>query len=166
MGGFFLTSFSLHMIFFIYLLSTIWHLDNSDKDFLDCWTKHVNIYINTLFCNLSYFTFIHKFLYPNLNNSIFCVDMWYVVSPAILCENPPTGGERNRAGKYWLLNEPQNSLKWTIFEKMRLDRQKCPKKFKYFFSIFPDYFSKLIMFIGCLNALWSVMIHWFLFNRN
>ena len=34
---------------------------------------------------------------------------------------------------------------------MRLDRQKSPKKFNYF-SSFPWVFSKLIMFIGCLNA--------------
>jgi hypothetical protein len=35
---------------------------------------------------------------------------------------------------------------------MRLDHQKCTKILNYFFLNFSYFFSKLIMFIGCLNA--------------
>ena len=45
----------------------------------------------------------------------------------------------------------QNSFRWTIFEKMRLNRQKSPKKYNCF-SSFSRLFSKIIMFRGCLNA--------------
>ena len=45
----------------------------------------------------------------------------------------------------------QKSFRWTIFEKIRLDRQKSPKKLEIFFQFFL-FFSKLIMFIGFFNA--------------
>ena len=47
--------------------------------------------------------------------------------------------------------ENHNSFRWTIFKKMQLYCLISPKKLTLFF-IFSQFFSKLIMFIGCLNA--------------
>ena len=46
----------------------------------------------------------------------------------------------------------QNSFQWTIFEKMRLDRQKSPKKLNYFFRFVLFFSQNWSCFIGCLNA--------------
>ena len=45
----------------------------------------------------------------------------------------------------------QNSFRWTVLEKIRLDRQKGPKKLDPNCS-FSWFFSKLFMFIRCLKA--------------